>query len=35
MTDDEACQWAEISQDATESLEPNLSAAFYKAGFIP
>lgn len=35
MTDDEARRWAEISQDATESLEPNLSAAFYKAGFVP
>jgi hypothetical protein len=35
MTDDETCQWAEISQDTTETLEPNLSAAFYKAGFIP
>ena len=35
VTDDEARRWAEVSKDAKESLESNLSAAFYKAGFIP
>lgn len=35
MTVDEAHQWAAISQETTDLLEPDLSAAFYRPGFIP